>query len=61
LDGSKALSKAAKDVFGKDAAIQRCQIHKKKNVESHLPESEQSSVTSRCKLPMMSSITKQLK
>lgn len=46
LDGSKALSKAVKDVFGKDAAIQRCQIHKKRNLESHLPESEQSSVTS---------------
>jgi hypothetical protein len=29
LDGSKALSKAVKDAFGKDAAIQRCQIHKK--------------------------------
>jgi putative transposase len=42
LYGSKALSKAVKDVFGKDAAIQRCQIHKKRNVESHLPESEPS-------------------
>jgi len=46
LDGSKALSKAVKDVFGKEVTIQRCQIHKKRNVESHLPESEQSAVIS---------------
>mgnify|MGYP000108330903 CR=1 FL=1 len=46
LDGSKALSKAVKDALGKEVAIQRCQIHKKRNVERHLPESEQSAVTS---------------
>lgn len=46
LDGSKALSKAVKDLFGKEVIIQWCQIHKKRNVESHLPESEQSAVTS---------------
>lgn len=46
LDGSKALSKSVKDVFRKEIVIQRCQIHKKRNVESHLPESEHSSVTS---------------
>ncbi len=40
------MSKAVKDTFGKEVAIQRCQIHKKRNVESHLPESEQSAVTS---------------
>lgn len=38
LDGSKALSKAVRDIFGKEVTIQRCQIHKKRNVESHLPD-----------------------
>ena len=41
LDGGKALHKAVKDVFGKKAVIQRCQVHKKRNVLSQLPESEQ--------------------
>ena len=40
IDGSKALVKAIKDTFGDKAIIQRCQIHKKRNVLSHLPESE---------------------
>jgi transposase-like protein len=29
------------DTFGKSAFIQRCQVHKKRNVLSHLPETEQ--------------------
>jgi hypothetical protein len=37
LDGSKALSRAVKDVFGKPL-IQRCQQHKIKNVRDRLPE-----------------------
>ena len=45
LDGVKALSKAVKDVFGKKAVIQRCQVHKKRNVLSYLPESEQANVS----------------
>jgi len=28
IDGAKALSKAIRRTFGRDAAIQRCQIHK---------------------------------
>ena len=44
LDGSKALHKAVMDTFGKNTAIQRCQIHKKRNVLSHLPDSEQANV-----------------
>ncbi len=28
IDGSKALSKAIRRTFGRDAAIQRCQVHK---------------------------------
>ena len=44
LDGGKALHKAVMDTFGKYAAIQRCQVHKKHNVLSHLPKSEQANV-----------------
>jgi putative transposase len=44
LDGGKALHKAVTDAFGKYAAIQRCQVHKKRNVLSHLPKSEQTNV-----------------
>ena len=45
LDGSKALYKGVTDVFGKEALIQRCQVHKKRNVLSHLPQSEQANVS----------------
>src|SRR3990170_1658590 len=38
LDGSKALHAAAKRVWGRNALIQRCQVHKKRNVQQHLPE-----------------------
>jgi len=38
LDGAKALSAAVKRVFGKHALIQRCQVHKLRNVQAHLPE-----------------------
>jgi putative transposase len=38
IDGSKALAKAVRAQFGTRALIQRCQVHKKRNVEEHLPE-----------------------
>lgn len=38
IDGSKALRKAINDVLGKDILIQRCQIHKIKNVVDYIPE-----------------------
>jgi transposase-like protein len=38
LDGAKALSAAVVRVWGKFAVIQRCQVHKRRNVEAHLPE-----------------------
>jgi transposase-like protein len=38
LDGSKALRKAVRDTFGEVALVQRCQIHKLRNVLDHLPE-----------------------
>lgn len=44
IDGSKALAKAVRDTFGKRALIQRCQVHKRRNVLDHLPEKRRSSV-----------------
>ena len=41
LDGSKGLHKAIQKVFGSQAAIQRCQWHKRENVVSYLPKSQQ--------------------
>ena len=38
LDGSKALHKAVRTMFGEAALLQRCQIHKLRNVLDHLPE-----------------------
>jgi len=38
LDGAKALHAAVKRVFGKNAVVQRCQVHKVRNVKAHLPE-----------------------
>jgi putative transposase len=41
LDGAKALSAAVREVFGAKAVIQRCTLHKRRNVGEHLPEKEQ--------------------
>ena len=38
IDGSKALRSAIRDVYGKRALVQRCQVHKVRNVTSHLPK-----------------------
>jgi transposase-like protein len=38
IDGSKALRSAAERFFGNKASVQRCQIHKRRNVEQHLPK-----------------------
>jgi transposase-like protein len=40
IDGAKALSAAVTAVFGAKAALQRCTVHKRRNVAEHLPESE---------------------
>jgi putative transposase len=37
LDGAKALHAAVKRVWGQNALIQRCQVHKQRNVRAHLP------------------------
>lgn len=44
IDGAKALRKAVQDVFGEHALVQRCQEHKKRNVEEQVPESMRSSI-----------------
>ena len=40
IDGGKALAKAIGEVFGDQALIARCRVHKERNVLDHLPESE---------------------
>lgn len=44
IDGSKALAKAIRDAFGTRGVVQRCQVHKRRNVEDHLPESMRKTV-----------------
>jgi transposase-like protein len=39
IDGARALRAAIEKVFGERAEVQRCQIHKRRNVKDHLPES----------------------
>src|SRR4051794_19896389 len=46
LDGSKALRRAVLDVFDRPV-IGRCQLHKIRNVEDHLPEKLRTTVASR--------------
>jgi transposase-like protein len=46
IDGSKALSKAIRRTFGRNTAIQRCQIHKARNILERLPKSMHASVRS---------------
>lgn len=38
IDGSKALAKAIRAAYGSRALIQRCQVHKRRNVLEHLPK-----------------------
>jgi putative transposase len=38
IDGSKALRKALRDVFGQQVLVQRCQVHKMRNVMDYLPK-----------------------
>ena len=37
LDGAKALKKAVTSRFGSKAVIQRCRVHKKRNLQKYLP------------------------
>ena len=45
LDGAKALSAAVKRHAGERALIQRCQVHKRRNVLDHLSEEQQDQVS----------------
>jgi len=47
LDGSKALHAAVRRAWGKHAAIQRCQIHKRRNVKAHVSEKHQAELDRR--------------
>ena len=38
IDGGKGIRKALTDVFGDRAVVQRCQVHKTRNVLDHLPD-----------------------
>jgi len=44
LDGSKALRAAVRRHAGEAACIQRCQVHKRRNVLEHLPEEHRQGV-----------------
>jgi len=44
LDGGKALLAAVKKYAGESASIQRCQVHKRRNVLDHLAEEHQPAV-----------------
>ena len=40
IDGAKALRAGVQEVFGDLAAVQRCTLHKRRNVGDHLPDKE---------------------
>lgn len=46
IDGSKALRKAVDEVFGTDNPVQRCRIHKVRNVMGYLPDERKCDVQS---------------
>lgn len=47
LDGAKALSKAVKKLFGPNPLIQRCQLHKRRNVSDKLAKHHQRRIDKR--------------
>ena len=47
IDGSKALAKAIREVFGEHALIHRCHRHKERNVTDLLPEADRDGVRGR--------------
>lgn len=46
IDGSKGLRAAIRSVCGKRALVQRCQVHKVRNVLGHLPDERHADVRS---------------
>jgi len=47
LDGGKALTAAVKKYAGESATIQRCQVHKRRNVLDHLTDEQKPGVAKR--------------
>lgn len=47
IDGAKALAKALRDVFGAAITIQRCIVHKQRNVLDHIADSDQARIRQR--------------
>ncbi len=47
LDAAKALQAAVKNHAGESALIERCQVHKRRNVLDHLPEDQKSLVATK--------------
>ncbi len=41
IDGAKALRAAIERVFGERAEVQRCQLHKRRNIKEYLPKNAQ--------------------
>ncbi len=44
IDGSKALKAAIERVFGSEVAVQRCQLHKRRNVKEYLPKEHREAI-----------------
>ena len=44
IDGSRALAKAIRNTFGRQVPIQRCQVHKARNIAERLPKPLHASV-----------------
>ncbi len=47
LDGARALRSAVARMFGSDILVQRCQVHKRRNVKEHLPPEHQNAIDAR--------------
>jgi transposase-like protein len=50
IDGAKALAAGVAKVFGDKAVVQRCTIHKRRNVKGHLPQELGDKVDARLRL-----------
>jgi len=61
LDGAKALAKAVRNVWGNRALIQRCQVHKLRNVLDHLPEASRAAAKKAIQKAYRSSNAKEAK
>jgi len=47
IDGAKALAAGIKKVFGDQAVVQRCTLHKRRNLAGHLPKETASTIDRR--------------